>query len=548
MYILNKQPKTAMVQLYDRLVDKVADTCVKLYNGLPKTGKPIDNEWTVLSCLLQYDKISENLEVVSLGTGSKCIGASKMSPFGDVLNDSHAEVFARRGFLIYLYDNIEQALQSKKSIFIFENGKFTLKDNIEFIFYSSQLPCGDASIIPKEDEENFGEVLQSLKQKACEDISDIDLKKINGDIHRTGAKCLPDSAQDSKEPGTNYHLLGQVRIKPGRGDRTQSVSCSDKIARWIHIGVQGALLDLLINKPFFIHHFVFGAGVPYSEESLTRSLLKRTDVSMVIPDVMPKFYQSRLVFPHIKSDLNVRPAAGSIVWSKSRAAEGVESAERHERSAHELSSLQREFDAWPLASPGLSLFRQVSNRIASPFRVQKHKSFEVRRFISLHRPGAMTAQWRFWGINHNTGERVRRSSPEFTLQLGRKLDALREFRYREAGGGSSHDSLFIHNKLPWSDLKGGLVGRSVSEALNTSIQSHSSSVDRRRATNEPDRRLDRPYARTKSREYRQRSCVRVHIDLHRYSYADRRYGGPKNACRSAGRAQSWLSRYISLSQ
>ncbi|XP_073942372.1 adenosine deaminase, tRNA-specific 1 [Choristoneura fumiferana] len=321
MYILNKQPKTAMVQLYDRLVDKVADTCVKLYNGLPKTGKPIDNEWTVLSCLLQYDKISENLEVVSLGTGSKCIGASKMSPFGDVLNDSHAEVFARRGFLIYLYDNIEQALQSKKSIFIFENGKFTLKDNIEFIFYSSQLPCGDASIIPKEDEENFGEVLQSLKQKACEDISDIDLKKINGDIHRTGAKCLPDSAQDSKEPGTNYHLLGQVRIKPGRGDRTQSVSCSDKIARWIHIGVQGALLDLLINKPFFIHHFVFGAGVPYSEESLTRSLLKRTDVSMVIPDVMPKFYQSRLVFPHIKSDLNVRPAAGSIVWSKSRSVE-----------------------------------------------------------------------------------------------------------------------------------------------------------------------------------------------------------------------------------
>lgn len=307
-----------MTQLCDRIVDKVADTCVKLYNGLPKTGKPIDNEWTVLSCFLEHDKISQNLEVVSLGTGSKCIGASKMSPFGDVLNDSHAEVFARRGFLIYLYDNIEQALQSKKSIFIFENGKFTLKHNIEFIFYSSQLPCGDASIIPKEDEENFGEVLQSLKQKACEDISDIDSKKLKGDIHRTGAKCLPGLEQDSMQPGTNYHLLGQVRIKPGRGDRTLSVSCSDKIARWIHVGVQGALLDLLINEPILINHFIFGAGVPYSEESLTRSLLRRNNVPTALLGVMPKFYQSTMMFPHVKSESNVRPAAGSIVWSKSR--------------------------------------------------------------------------------------------------------------------------------------------------------------------------------------------------------------------------------------
>lgn len=50
-------------------------------------------------------------------------------------------------FLIYLYENVRKALNNKESIFNYDNGKLILKDNIEFIFYSSQLPCGDASII-----------------------------------------------------------------------------------------------------------------------------------------------------------------------------------------------------------------------------------------------------------------------------------------------------------------------------------------------------------------------------------------------------------------
>ncbi|KAI8431188.1 hypothetical protein MSG28_001226 [Choristoneura fumiferana] len=60
------------------------------------------------------------------------------------------------------------------------------------------------------------------------------------------------------------------------------------------------------------------------------------------------------------------------------------------------------------------------------------------------------------------------------------------------------------------ERRGLQVGRFVSEALNASIQSYSSSVDRRRATDEPDRRLGRPYARTKSHAYRQRSCQHIH--------------------------------------
>lgn len=59
------------------------------------------------------------------------------------------------------------------------------------------------------------------------------------DIHRTGAKCLNvETRQDPRLPGAAYHVVGAVRTKPGRGDRTLSVSCSDKLLRWHSSGVQ----------------------------------------------------------------------------------------------------------------------------------------------------------------------------------------------------------------------------------------------------------------------------------------------------------------------
>ena len=78
--------------------------------------------------------------------------------------------------------------------------------------------------------------------------------------------ALKDSTQFLElPPGTasrgrdNYSLYGVLRTKPGRADSppTLSMSCSDKIAAWNVLGVQGALASCLL-RPMYIDRVIIG--------------------------------------------------------------------------------------------------------------------------------------------------------------------------------------------------------------------------------------------------------------------------------------------------
>lgn len=67
--------------------------CFDHYKKLGKKGKPqCGKEWTYLAAFVQSDD-NGKLKVVAMATGTKCIGINKMSPQGDIINDSHAEVY-----------------------------------------------------------------------------------------------------------------------------------------------------------------------------------------------------------------------------------------------------------------------------------------------------------------------------------------------------------------------------------------------------------------------------------------------------------------------
>jgi len=121
---------------------------------------------------------------------------------------------------------------------------------------------------------------------------------------------VPGGRQDRKLPGQEYHTVLAVRTKPGRGDPTASLSCSDKLSKWCVVGVQGALLSLLLDTPIFLASVVLPSNCPYSEESLKRALLSRLPENCARPQLL----QSSVPFPHSKDSAG-RPCPTSLIWS-----------------------------------------------------------------------------------------------------------------------------------------------------------------------------------------------------------------------------------------
>ncbi|XP_050085268.1 tRNA-specific adenosine deaminase 1 [Anopheles aquasalis] len=325
------------------LANSIARECLAKFDSLPKTGKPDESfEWTILAgvVLLRGDQGAP--EVVALGTGTKCLGGNELSQLGDRVNDSHAEVLARRAFLRYLYDQIELAGSQKKSIFErSDDRRFMLRDGHSFHFFTTHTPCGDASIF-KQIEEGAPEVrdegeppvkrFREIMAEKEEPVGDVVVcASIGQTAGMTGGKLLlpsPDNGDDLM-----IQTIGAVRTKPGRGVRTLSVSCSDKMARWAVVGVQGALLMLLLEKPIYFKTLVLCDDTDHSVEALRRAIwgrmetaietLKEQGGSISFPGHCPDIVaaQNGLPFrfrknrPHPKNDNGkYQPSPCGIVW------------------------------------------------------------------------------------------------------------------------------------------------------------------------------------------------------------------------------------------
>lgn len=198
-------------------------------------------------------------QVICVSTGTKCINGEYMSDRGLALNDCHAEIIARRSLMRYLYTQLEFFLSGskedqQKSIFTWtEKHGYRLKDNVQFHLYISTSPCGDARIF-------------SPHEAGVED---------QGDRHpNRKARGQLRTKIESGEGTIPVRTSNTIQTWDGvlQGERLLTMSCSDKIARWNVVGIQGSLMSYF-TEPIYFSSIILGSL--YHADHLSRAMYQR---------------------------------------------------------------------------------------------------------------------------------------------------------------------------------------------------------------------------------------------------------------------------------
>ena len=186
----------------------------------------------VIACFIMENQLTDTLQVISMGSGTRCVEGHKLSLEGQVVNDMHAEVVARRSLRRFFYSELHKFYgESGDTIFVATDGWAVVKDHIKFHLYISTAPCGDGAQFSR------GDGYDDQKEPPTDGTHNPTMNtKLHG-VLRTkmeggeGTIPIDPVARDQTWDGIM------------RGERLRTMSCSDKVGRWNVLGLQGALLS-----------------------------------------------------------------------------------------------------------------------------------------------------------------------------------------------------------------------------------------------------------------------------------------------------------------
>jgi tRNA-specific adenosine deaminase 1 len=312
--------------------DRVAQCCFATFDALPKTGKPSSGEWTCLAGIVMStgDEQDASLRTLTLACGSKVATVDNVRRDGSSLIDSHAEVLARRALRRLFYAEmlcdtpasdavLEQCVVEQKTL-------FRLKPSVRLHLYVSCSPCGDCCVST--------EVTSKARRTDDDNNDDDDNDDNDGDAK--SSRCvrernvlLTGADPIDGEPADESVFLqraGVLRGMPGRGGFCISLSCSDKLARWHVLGLQGALLAPFFVEPVHLTSIVIGA--PVHEAELRRRAAERSlndRVAELVASHRFAVHMSTLPFQHAQNELAPLAAAtAAINWSRDGTTEATQ--------------------------------------------------------------------------------------------------------------------------------------------------------------------------------------------------------------------------------
>lgn len=191
-----------------------------------------------------------------------------------------------------------------------KTGTCKLRSNVKFHLYISHTPCGDASIIPIQNKKRKSDITNETNSKV--------MKLHKTDTARTGGKPVPGEESDPKT-SQEYHHIDILRNKPGRGEFTQCMSCSDKIMKWVAIGSQGSLLRYFLSDSIFFTSLVIGKCL-FDKSVLERAIIQRIEKKNLLKQHI------KIEYANIEFDQSVenaklssrkpRACGSALCWSK----------------------------------------------------------------------------------------------------------------------------------------------------------------------------------------------------------------------------------------
>lgn len=369
------------------LAEQIAHLALDTFDSLPSRYKPrhlpnSSREWTPLSAVVLTKSHSSELKIISLGTGTKSLPASALPKcHGLILHDCHAEILALRGFDYWIlcelermitqsnYESpwLERQIPNEPQTANFTPKPFRIKAGVEVHLFSTEAPCGDASM----------ELLMAAAKASGADISPWPTSQVP-----SAAKASADG--HVLPPGRGgFADLGALRRKPARADAevSMSMSCTDKIMMKQFTGVLGFPADAFVelDQSAFLRSLVVYED-QYDSSGYQRAFADdgRVKIARALEDdpveIQPRFFEvkvlpkcfRRFAYERMRSTSEQSPKSKvtntSTVWIAGD--DGKEDSEAVEVLVNGVKQGYKQFDEKPKKGSVLCRYNMLQKALA----------------------------------------------------------------------------------------------------------------------------------------------------------------------------------------